>query len=127
MFQKKCGKTLPLSALQPGNLNLGLHHTMQMTYHLSMLTTKPPLQVGGWREAKSGEVFSRLEGGGTRPPLQVGGRRMAKSGEVFSRLEGGGRRADNKIIFYFPLGTPGFWRVFLSSNYARVEAREFEI
>ena len=31
-----------------------------------MLATKPPLQVGGRREAKSGEVFSRLEGGGGR-------------------------------------------------------------
>ena len=37
-----------------------------------------------------------------------GRRRGGKSGEVFSRLEGGGRRAetDGKRSFYFPLGTP---------------------
>ena len=48
------------------DLNLGLHHTMQMTYHLTMLATKPPLQseVGGQREAKSGEIFSSLVGKG---------------------------------------------------------------
>ena len=36
------------------------------------------------------------------------GRRGAKSGEVFSRLQGGGGRAesDKKGSFYFPLETP---------------------
>ena len=40
------------------------------------------------------------------PRSEVGRRTGAKSGEVFSRLEGGGRRAeaDEKGRFYFPLG-----------------------
>ena len=41
-------------------------------------------------------------------PGQVGGRRVAKSGEVFSRLEGGGRRAEGgggrKGKFLLPFG-----------------------
>ena len=44
------------------------------------------------------------------PPLQVAGRREAKSGKVFSRLEGGGwrGRGGQKGSFYFPLGMPSF-------------------